>query len=274
MLGGLLLLLLAVGIAYGWRTWGRDALARADQRLTVENLQITPQPEWIERNVAAEVFRDASLGRLSLLDSELTPKVHHAFEMHPWVAEVPRVGKRPGGTILVELRYRRPVAWVEIPDELTAFEGKGLFPIDRDAVLLPKEEFETRVDRFPLIRIAVPNPEPWGLEGQPWDDARIEGAAKIADALHDCWRELKLYLIRAKSVGTDRSAGNRATVYEIVTEDTTTFVWGSAPGHEQPGELTAFDKIERMRRALQNRYSMQLSPIDLRAAHVPAGSRR
>ena len=248
VLAGVLALLIAAGIAYSWRRWGDEALARADANLQEEGLQVTAQPEWIDRDVGAEVFRAGSLGELSLLDRELTYKVYKAFKMHPWVADVNRVGKRSGGSVVVDLRFRRPVAWVEIPASMTSFGTRGKIPVDREGVLLPTSDLQDRLSRFPLIRISIPNPEPWGLEGQSWGDARIAGAARVADALQGCWRELGLHWIRLASNST---GDDREPVFELTTESGDTFAWGRAPGTEQPGELSTAEKLKRLQHEVQ-----------------------
>ena len=271
VLAMLLAVLLAIGLTYSWRRWGGEALARADRRLQPEGLQVTPQPDWIDRDVAVEVFRDGSLGELSLLDNELTYKVYKSFKMHPWVADVNRVGKRTGGQVVVDLQFRRPVAWVEIPAEMTPFKARGVFPVDREAVLLPTADLQDRFNHFPLIRIAIPRPEPWGLEGQPWGDPRIAGAALIAEALQDSWRELGLHWIRLAPNSGNSNRDETLSVFEVASEDGATFVWGSAPGAEQPGEMSASEKVIRLRQEVQrSRLSRRPGTIDLRSANSPS----
>ena len=91
-----LLATVVAGTVYAWRHWGTWALARVDTRLAINQIQVTPQPPWLLADVKSEVFRDGSLGELTLLDRFLTYKVSHAFEVHAWVAKVdPFLMKRP-----------------------------------------------------------------------------------------------------------------------------------------------------------------------------------
>ena len=66
--------------------------------VSVEQITITPQPEWVRSDVRAEAFRTASQPDrpLSSLDEGLVQTIHSAFKVHPWVAKA-TVTKRAGG---------------------------------------------------------------------------------------------------------------------------------------------------------------------------------
>lgn len=240
---------LAAGLFHAWRRWGITALEKMDHRVQLEKLQLTPPPEWVLSDIAAEVFRNGSLGELSLLDDELTLKVHAAFELNPWIASVDRVGKRADGCLFIKLQYRRPVAWVEVPAKMTNFDNRpnqpGVLAVDREARPLPvlAEQYAT----LELVRISVPDPEPWSMAGQVWHDPRIIGAAKIADLLSTNWSELAVHSIRARPWPGGGALSDQAPVFEIVYTDGSTYTWGSAPGGESPNELSIQEKIDHLR---------------------------
>ncbi len=266
LLGFLLLVTVAAGVYYGWRTWGRSALARLNHRVDVENLQVTPQPTWIGGNIVNQVYDDSSLAELSLLDEELTLKVYGAFEMHPWVAKVDRVGKRPGGALVVDLHYRQPIAKVEIPADMTSNNRESVLPIDADAVLLPTIHLRNQLDALPLLRIWVSqNLAPWPNDaGETWRDARVAGAARIASLLAEQWQEFGLYRIRAYSIDTDN---DQEGLFQLETGEGELIVWGSAPGKEQPNEQLAAEKLQSLHHHFSQRVRSEPGMmLDLRLA--------
>ena len=202
------------------------------------------------------------MSELSLLDKELTLKIYGAFEMHRWVARVDSVGKQPGGGVVVDLHYRQPVAWVEVPASMTESDLDSILPIDVQGVLLPPEELKHRVAEFPP-RISVSSLSPWPHRaGLPWKDARVSGAAMIASLLADSWRELRLNRIKAYSVTPD---DNQEGFFLLETASGKEIEWGRAPGKEQPNEPLAADKVERLRQhASQYGLSDPSREIDLR----------
>ena len=149
-----------------------------------DNVAITPQPGWIHSDVRAEVFRGASLdGPLSILDDNLLERISNAFSLHPWVAKVVSVSRKPMARMAVELVYRRPVCMVEAPGEP--------LPVDVEGRLLPSGDFSP-VEKSSYLRLTGIDTVPMGPAGQPWGDGRVVGGAEIAAALGDAWRELKL----------------------------------------------------------------------------------
>jgi len=193
--GTVLFVVTVVGVVYGWRNWGRTVVARPIYRLAAENIQVSPPPVWIKTDVRAEVVRDGALHDLTIFDKDATIRVYQAFELHPWVAKVLRVSKHPPARLDVELTYRQPVAWVEVPRGNQPGEDGGVIPVDRQAVVLPSRDFG-KENLQDYLRIAVPNVGPYGLAGTAWGDVRVVGAARIATAFDGIWQALQLYRIR------------------------------------------------------------------------------
>src|SRR5262245_12157401 len=90
-----LFVLVVAAVVIGWQRWGRTVVTRPIYRLAAENIQITPAPNWIRSDIRAEVFCVGALNDLSVFDKDVTIRVYQAFELHPWVAKVKRVSKRP-----------------------------------------------------------------------------------------------------------------------------------------------------------------------------------
>ena len=263
-------LLAIVAVGYAWRRWGPAVLSVADSSLAVSKLSISKQPRWIRINVKEQVFRDGSLAELKYLDEELTCKVHRAFLMHAWVADVQRVTKSPAGTIDVDLRYRRPVAWVELPGYGQS-QRDSILPIDSQAVVL--EPGELLINQEDLLRIFISDLPEFGPKGTPWGDSRLLGAAKLASLLQDCWCELGIFRIHGLSSVDPRQS--EASVYELVTVHEQRLTWGSAPGEEPPSEPKAADKLERLKQIGNDGHLSQATRhFDLRLPYTGREIRR
>ncbi|MEM8736218.1 MAG: hypothetical protein AAGG44_18450, partial [Planctomycetota bacterium] len=96
----------------GWYHYGAEHLDQALYSLDQEQLQVTQPPEWVENDLIAEVFSNARLDRVSLLDPKATVRISQAFENHIWVRDVLSVRKSTGGRVAVDLEYREPIASV------------------------------------------------------------------------------------------------------------------------------------------------------------------
>ena len=240
---------LMAGGYLAWQKWGRVSLNQEHYRLAPQNVEIPPLPPWIKTDVKAEVFHDDRLAQASILEPDLTLRISSAFESHPWIAKVHRAMKRPPATVTLELEYRRPVAWVEVPRGMFPGSGAGVLPIDQSAVLLPQGDFsEEQLDQF--LRIAVDDIQLGGPTGAVWGDARVAGAARIAAILLNDWRELGLYRIRAvpEYSGRDMRPGTR---YEIYTRQDKRLIWGNAPGEEALHEPAGTQKLQILREYTQ-----------------------
>lgn len=265
-----LLVGMLVGGVYAWRIWGARVEATANKPLTLERLHVSPLPEWIRADVRTEAFRDGSLGQLSLFEKDVTYKVYRAFEVHAWVAKVNRVIKAPDGGVMVDVLYRRPVAWVEIPGRMSPTEEAGVLPIDHEAVILPPEDLQGRIGDF--IRISIPELPPWGLKGTPWGDARLVGAARLAALLEGCWQALQIHRIRAL---TGQETGNQPDpLYELITRSGQRILWGSAPGSEKSGEASAQQKILHLKHLVTHGLTDGANVVDLRVAAQPQSAAR
>ena len=239
---GLAALFVLAAVGYGgWQLWNRvedEVLLRPEYRLEPHQIQITPTPRWIRADVKLEALRDGSLeGRLSMLDERLAERLANAFALHPWVADVQGVVKHYPSRVTVELAYRRPVAMVEVPG--------GLFPVDKEAVLLPSTDF-TAVEARKYPRLVGIDSQPLGPVGTPWGDRSVLEAARIAAALREVWDDLRLQSVRRVRV-TGSGFAAPENEYELITQNGTAIPWGRAPGNEQATEAPLAAKIARLK---------------------------
>ena len=101
-----------------------DLSHRDEYRLQIENIRVTRPPHWVPADLVQQVSERAgfgaetsplgSTGNPSLLDDGLAERIAQAFRLHPWEAEVQRVRIQFPAQVDVELKYRRPVAMVEV----------------------------------------------------------------------------------------------------------------------------------------------------------------
>ncbi len=219
-----------------WRRVEKHVENSPDYLVKVEQITITPQPEWVRSDVRAEAFRNASSPDrpLSSLDDNLAERIHIAFMLDPWVAKA-KVVKNAAARVRVDIEYRRPSCMVEV----AAGQTVELLPVDGQGVWLPGEDFSqkqkesypclTGIDRRPIQPV-----------GHAWGDARVVDGAAIAAALLPVWQPLKLYRIRCVS----QTAAERP-LFELYTRLGTKIIWGFAGGGtaSEPGSE---EKIARL----------------------------
>ena len=225
---------------WSWKNYGKSIVSDPRFTLVADRIEVTPTPEWIGTDIVAEVIRDGSLERVSLLDLEATVEIKQAFAMHSWVESVERVSKHANGHVTVDLNYRQPVGMVKVVDP----NGRdGHFPVDGDGVLLP-----TDISRFSarqLARIEVGETWPSGPIETSWGDKRVIGAASIVAALGPAWQQLRLATISTTD-HTPPIADKSDPIYLIHAGNGLIIIWGHAPQKEAESEASADDKVIRL----------------------------
>ncbi len=269
---------LGVGGLFAWQWIKPRLLASPEYRVTAQQIEITPLPEWIHSDVREEVFRDPSLsGPLSIMDDDLVERIAKAFAWHPWVARVVAVTKRHPASVKVELSYRQPVCMVEVPD--------GLLPVDALATLLPTGDNFTSPEAAHYPRLEGVHHMPALPAGCRWADARVIGGAEIAAAIGPAWQTLGLRsiapIVADPPIAADRAnpaaanpnenAANRRVgepLFALLTRGkpprgSRRFLWGYAPGAGAAGELSAQEKVARLLRYLADHDTLD-DPQDAR----------
>ncbi len=242
---------------------GRSRLRHDDNFvLRIEDMQLLPdQPSWIRGNVLQSVVKQHNLEELFLDDSNLTKQLADAFTLHSWILCVESVEKSPTG-VQVRVNYRKPVAMVEVKFN----DRPHVLPIDAGGTVLPPGDFNGE-DISNYLRIAADHLRPSGNVGDPWGDAKVAGAAKLAGLFDSiAWKEMGLYRIEVTMNPRDSTA-----VYYLVMKEHPEIrvLWGSEPGQETGEEQIAPEKLAELTAFYRVNKTLQISSepteIDLRS---------
>lgn len=231
------LLLLAVA---AWLIWGQVQSrigAEPQYRVAAENITTPSTPPWIRSDVRAEALREAGLhGDLSVLDppKKLQARLADAFRFHPWVRTVDQITKRPPNKIDIVLTYRRPLAAVQMADDL-----QNLLLVDPEGIRLPERDLTYAELRYlPRVVGIVGKP----LPGESWGDPRVLGAVELVGRLGEYWVNLRLADIVPGRL-PEVHGPNRFYTYELVTTGGTRIRWGTAPSASPAGEASFDQKL-------------------------------
>ena len=242
---------------------GQSRLRHDDKfELRIEDMQLLPeQPRWIREDILQSVVKQHNLGELFLDDSNLTKQLSDAFMLHSWILSVESVEKSPVG-VEVRVTYRKPVAMVEVKYN----DQPHVLPIDAGGTVLPPGDFHAG-DIENYLRIASDHLRPSGNVGDPWGDAKVVGAAKLAGLLDMiAWKEMGLYRIEVTM-----NPGGSAVVYYVVLKEHPEIrvLCGSEPGQETAEEQIAPEKIAELTAFYRANLTLQISSepteIDLRS---------
>lgn len=248
---------LLIGSYVAYSRWYATYFAQHYQSLDPHSVTVPEPHQYMRTDLVDEVYQAAKLAELSPLDRHATAKLASAFASHPWVKQVHRIRKLPGGKFDIDLDYRQPVAvfhltggqrWLKEIEAHLAKQGypteTGLdnlyFPLDGEGVMLPTDQM-TLEDTRQLIHIEVKNEFPTGNEGTPFGNRRVESAALLARLLSAPAVASKVRVAKITVSGDPRT--NQVPQLELVMSDNTHLVWGSPPGMEQPRERDARAKL-------------------------------
>ena len=215
-----------------------DLNQRSEYRLKTAEIKIKNLPRWVPPNFLEQILDRAGLPEeVSVLDDGLTRQVVDAFQLDPWVADVVKVQiKSMPAELEMTLQYRWPVAMVAVK--------QGMYPIDAEGVLLPPAYFSVAdTKRFLVIHNVRSTPQ--GPEGTQWGDDALTGAANIAEALADHWKNLGIVEIHVPQIKS-ADVEIEDLIYEMVTVGGSKIIWGRAPGSDHPGELQTAQKLGRL----------------------------
>jgi hypothetical protein len=214
-----------------------DLADRPEYLLDAADIEITQPPHWVPRHLLSQVIENADLpATLRLLDDSLVQEIAGAFQLSPWVEEVVSVTKSYPPKIVVVLKYREPVAMVEVK--------KGQQPIDRHGVLLPAQDFSVSESRtYPVISGVASTPQ--GPAGADWGDQVVHDAAVLAAELSPAWKKLGLAAIVCPTSTENRSKFDES-VFVLRSRGGSRIIWGHVPGTDHPGELSTKQKLGRL----------------------------
>ena len=187
------ILVLAVFAGLGGLGWyfAKDRIrSQPEYLLIAEKITVSPPiPDWVPERFIEDVLQSAGLNRTgSLLDKTLPQKLAEAFAAHPWVEKVEQVVPHHPSGAQVKLVYRVPMALVEVPQQ-------GMFPVDRNGILLPTEYLSKEIlSDQPSKHLVIQGIQssPLGSAGTPWGNPLVPAAAQLAAALTDIAEPLTL----------------------------------------------------------------------------------
>jgi len=271
--GGLLFAIVPLLILgyFGWYYYGAEHLDRTLYALREENIELTPQPDWIHGDVRAEVYRSGALSQVSLLEPQATATIAHAFDAHTWIKSTHRVRKTSGGKVKVDVVYRKPAAMVfyrRAPaiGKPNSKANQGLcFPVDDEGYVLPTDHFAS-AEVHNYFMIYAPNAAPAGDNRMAFGDDRILEALKLCRLLEPLRAPLHLACIYVEPDVVEKQLGAlNSWVMSIETKDKRNIIWGHSPGKETKDEPSVEEKIASMQSWLQTpATSSQVAVLDLR----------
>jgi hypothetical protein len=234
-------------VSLGWLTH------QSQYQLPFDQIELAPEtPRWYQGGARAFLERvrlgagePENIAVLGVLPDHLAV----AFKKYAWVEEVVKVAYPPG-RIRVDVRYRKPVAWVQL-------RGPEQRIVDRNGIILPTDDVDVAA-LGQVIKItgdgglaAPSDPRPgviWKSHGDSpgldRPDERILAASKLAAFLvegpqvSDAQKYPALHL--REIIVTqfhDRGRGLFA-----VNAEGAMIRWGDAPGDEPMGKSTADEK--------------------------------
>lgn len=252
----------AIGLCAAiWRNIREDVYALPEYQVPVAELHVTPAPAWLHprANIRNEVVRDASLaGNMSVLNDRLTVDIARAFALHPWVEEVTSVRKSFPARVDVEIKYRRPMCVVVLPD--------GTYVVDRAGVLLPRGDIpDSELATLPRLTGVD---KPTSVAGAPWSDPRVVDGAAIAEVLREDWATLGLdAIVPTKPTSTVHGSRYR---FHLTTNQGRTINWGYAPSAGKMDEADLATKLSRLRDAQHG----QTAPVRSDGTPIMESTRR
>ncbi len=216
-----------------WEQQGKQVSRDADSLLTAERITVDGIPDWVTTDLKWQALRNASLDMPLPLDApDLERRLARAFDMHPWVKHVNRVETSHPAAAVVTLTCREPIAMVRV-------QG-GLLPVDRDAILLPSDDFTPNsASQYTIIDGVLTSPR--GPVGSPWGDVTVKEAVCLIETLSP--EAAKFGLVECRRVPRESEEGNW---WELVGNDKFSVLFGSAPGKAVSGEPLAAEKIIRL----------------------------
>ncbi len=220
-----------------WQRFGPDVRQQSDYLLKPNDIVLVGQPAWVKGDIKAEALRDASLdGILPLDDPELARRLARAFDVHPWVRSVDRVEVLSPASAHITISCREPLAMVRVPG--------GLLPVDREAFVLPSDDFTSEeAGGYPIISGVSSLPQ--GPAGSAWGDQALEEAVAVVDVTLPEWPSLGLTECRLAVEGGQRS-------WELVNTAGVAIRFGNSPIYEQSGEPDLAEKVRALKQLAES----------------------
>lgn len=216
--------------AYGERALRAYVAQRTAKPVLHERIELAETPRWMSPALAREL-RTAVAFELGEdpLDGQSLQHAAKALSASPWVAQVQRIERLPGGRARVHAHYRRPVAVVET--------DHGYQMVDPQGVVLPQTyrvQELAAVGLMPIEGVLAPPPR----AGTRWDDPQLDAALAVLRLL-----EPQPWYSQVKSIDAS-GRDTRGRIRLVLHTARGQITWGLPPGQEQPVEPAAATKLQ------------------------------
>lgn len=213
---------------------------------------VNPPPPWFlgGKDALLEGVRKSAGEPETISMLQVSPeRLALSFKKYAWVEGV-KVSYMPG-QIDVVLRYRQPVAWVQL-------SSSDQIVIDEKGNILPTED--VNVSPGTLIKVIGPgltapaDRQPgvvWKVRdgsGLERNDERIVAAARMASFLLQEPQKSDAQRSNALRIRVINVADLSGRGLFIFNDEDIAVLWGKAPGDEPPGKPTAAEKWDMLRR--------------------------
>ncbi|MCE9590682.1 MAG: hypothetical protein K8S99_09185 [Planctomycetes bacterium] len=220
-------------LGLGWRHAERYLMNYAHEKRPLptgtEQVELAGAPYWmspmLQRDLRVAVARD--LGNDAMRSDDLGSAVR-TLAASPWVEGVERIRRMPGGKIVVNAKYREPIAFVE--------EADGMRLVDEKSVRLPGLYSQAEAQKIGLPIITGVKSSPPG-EGAAWKGEELSSGLALVKMLRG---QPYLSQVTAFDV-SERDARNRVRLMLKTRQGLVR--WGLPPGQEATIEPTAAVKM-------------------------------
>ncbi|MFP4145712.1 MAG: cell division protein FtsQ/DivIB [Phycisphaeraceae bacterium] len=250
-----------LGFALAWhyggealRSWASTEHA-ADP--SAEQVELTDAPAWMSplvREQLRQITADA-VGSDPLDRQGLVAAVEQLRE-NPWVLEVDQVRRQPGGKVVVDARYREPVALIQKSD--------GYHLVDAEGVRLPGVYYRHQlksVDLPVLIHVSAAPP----FRGEVWPGEDIQAGLELVRLLAG---QPFFDDIEAFDVGKRDQRGRICLA--LHGEAGGVVWWGLPPGEERVIEADAAVKLAWLRDIVRQRGTVDAGGLVVDVRSTPA----
>ncbi len=223
-----------------WRHVEKHVENSREYLVSVEQITITPQPEWVRSDVRAEAFRTASQPDrpLSSLDDGLVQTIHSGLQASP-------LGRQGNGH---EARWRQGECRHCLSP--AGLHGGSCQRFNgRSAARRRRRRMASRRGLFAKAERVLPLP---GRHRSPADPARGTSLGRCPRGrwCSDCRGALALLAatqaLSHSAGGAGASPGDRGPTYELYTRAGTRITWGCGSGGPASGEPSAEEKVARL----------------------------
>jgi hypothetical protein len=250
-----------VGAAFGLHQLDSHQRALAAREPT--QLRWTALPPWLEdprqQGLLSEIEAQAGLrADNDLFEPALCERLARNLKRSPWVEDVHRVWKQPGGTVRVHASFRKPLT-------MAAKDGMA-YLVDKSGVRLPLQQRAAHIKpgKWIIVRGVGGRVPPVGEQWQGEDLAAGLRLANFLDRAEVGGRLSFRTSLLAVDVGhfDSRTGGG----LRVITINPRSYIhWGLPPGDEYDIEASAERKLE----ALNGLYAKtgclpDRGPIDVR----------